>query len=325
MEDQRPFTSTRVRNPEQLAEAIRSSDLDPCQLSRSPLESHLAQVQLPNASLDLATMGPAMLFTGATSRNAYTLVFVKGCPEVGRNFNFQVDHQDGYLGLFPPGGLLDAYTPKNYSHATLTVPAPVFHQGLENAFPEMPDSILQQGAGLRIGPAEHRRLATLVKSVEAAIDDPEAPLANPLARRNLERELLDEFFDALRSGIRCALPKTAQNTANRLRHLAQARDFVQEHSRQPLQIDDLCGATGMSKRGIERMFRETMGIVPSDYIRHQRLHGVRRTLLAAEPNPGVVKEAALNWGFWHMGHFARSYRKLFGECPSETLARSAMR
>jgi len=25
------------------------------------------------------------------------------------------------------------------------------------------------------------------------------------------------------------------------------------------------------------------------------------------------------WGFWHMGQFARDYRRLFGELPSDTL------
>jgi AraC family ethanolamine operon transcriptional activator len=33
----------------------------------------------------------------------------------------------------------------------------------------------------------------------------------------------------------------------------------------------------------------------------------------------VVKESALQWGFWHLGHFAGSYRDIFGESPSETV------
>lgn len=34
----------------------------------------------------------------------------------------------------------------------------------------------------------------------------------------------------------------------------------------------------------------------------------------------MVKSAALAYGFWHMGEFSWSYRDLFGELPSETLA-----
>ncbi|UCD70375.1 MAG: helix-turn-helix domain-containing protein [Betaproteobacteria bacterium] len=35
-----------------------------------------------------------------------------------------------------------------------------------------------------------------------------------------------------------------------------------------------------------------------------------------------VREAAAKWGFWHMGEFSRVYRRLYGESPSQTLARA---
>jgi AraC family ethanolamine operon transcriptional activator len=38
-----------------------------------------------------------------------------------------------------------------------------------------------------------------------------------------------------------------------------------------------------------------------------------------KPGPGVIKETAMQWGFWHMGHFSKNYRQLFGESPVETL------
>jgi AraC family ethanolamine operon transcriptional activator len=78
----------------------------------------------------------------------------------------------------------------------------------------------------------------------------------------------------------------------------------------------------MSQRGVEVLFQDSLGIGPTAFIRHQRLHGVRRELLEARQEHGLVKELALKWGFWHMGHFSRNYRQLFGESPSVTLGRS---
>jgi AraC family ethanolamine operon transcriptional activator len=72
---------------------------------------------------------------------------------------------------------------------------------------------------------------------------------------------------------------------------------------------------------VELLFQDSLGIGPSAFIRHQRLHGVRRALRTAPPVAGAVKESALKWGFWHMGHFSREYSSLFGENPSATLAR----
>jgi transcriptional regulator GlxA family with amidase domain len=34
-----------------------------------------------------------------------------------------------------------------------------------------------------------------------------------------------------------------------------------------------------------------------------------------------IADAANAWGFWHMGQFAKDYRTLFGELPSQTRAR----
>ena len=94
-----------------------------------------------------------------------------------------------------------------------------------------------------------------------------------------------------------------------------------DHLHQPIHLQDLCSVLGMSRRGMEVLFQDSLQIGPNAFLRHQRLHGVRRALLTATPSHGVVKETALSWGFWHMGHFSREYQSLFGEKPSMTLAR----
>jgi AraC family ethanolamine operon transcriptional activator len=35
-----------------------------------------------------------------------------------------------------------------------------------------------------------------------------------------------------------------------------------------------------------------------------------------------VAVVAANWGFWHPGQFAKDYKQLFGENPSETVKRT---
>lgn len=58
------------------------------------------------------------------------------------------------------------------------------------------------------------------------------------------------------------------------------------------------------------------------YVKRQRLHGVRRQLKATKSQTKTVMGIATNWGFWHMGHFCRDYKSLFGKSPSETLKRT---
>jgi AraC family ethanolamine operon transcriptional activator len=109
--------------------------------------------------------------------------------------------------------------------------------------------------------------------------------------------------------------------AGRHRRLRQARDFLAAHVHEPIYLDDLCAALGLTHRAVENIFHDFLGLSPTAYLRHQRLHGVRRALIRATPAAGAVKRAALEWGFWHQGHFSHDYYALFGEHPAETLRR----
>jgi AraC-like DNA-binding protein len=313
-----------VIDPEALAGAVRHANLQPCQLSVRPSPSKIARLICQSVCLEFASLGPAMLFSGAMPQGCYTLVFVIECPEKGRSFNFSAEHTDGYMGFFPPGGLLDAYTPEGYTNATLTVPAAVFLAAVERLFPEIPDRVLKLGAGMRIGAAEQARLRGLLSAVMAEIEDRAVSLADKMVRDHLEGVLLDVFLAALRSGCGSQTPVPGRRIVRRLRRLRQARDYVTEHLHGPILLEDLCVALGMSRRGVELLFQDSLGIRPISFLRHQRLHGVRRALLTAPPASGVVKESALAWGFWHMGHFSREYRTLFGESPSVTLSRTGL-
>ncbi len=66
-------------------------------------------------------------------------------------------------------------------------------------------------------------------------------------------------------------------------------------------------------------FQEVFGTSPMEYLKAQRLLSVRRSLKAADPKTTSVVEIARKYGFWSGGHFARDYKQMFGELPSETL------
>ncbi|MCP4405581.1 MAG: helix-turn-helix domain-containing protein [bacterium] len=75
----------------------------------------------------------------------------------------------------------------------------------------------------------------------------------------------------------------------------------------------------MSKRTLQYAFLEHFGVSPKRYLQIYRLNRVRSILKKRDPNSVAVADVANRWGFWHMGQFAKDYRKLFGELPSSTL------
>lgn len=323
MQSPEPLLSKLVVNdPDLLVTGVRGASLQPCQLSARVTPSKLARLVLPTTCLDMVHLGPAMLFSGEMPRDCYTVMFVLTCPKHGRSFNFSKDHLDGYVGFWPPGGTLDASTPEDYSNATLTVPSSTFHAAVARDYPEIPKSVLANGAGVRVGHAAQEKMRSLLAMIEDAIWRGESlRLTDTFEVQQLESALLDAFLSALRSGCTEDGPPMFR-TGGRLRRFRQVRDFIADRLHQPLYLNDLCDELDLSRRGVENMFNDLLGINPITYLRHQRLHGVRRALTSAEPALGVVKEKALQWGFRHLGRFSREYFEFFGESPRETLARS---
>ena len=142
-----PPVALQVRGPEKLAAAgaIRGANLETCQLDTQCAGfSQVARVICPQTCLDLATLGPTMLFTGAMPQQHYTLVFAiagnKGGTEIagietGYNFKRATEHFEGYMNVFAPGGAVDAITASGYTGAALTVPVEVFHSAARKSFP----------------------------------------------------------------------------------------------------------------------------------------------------------------------------------------------
>jgi AraC-like DNA-binding protein len=298
------------RDPEMLMEAIRDSNLVPCQLSARPAASWIGRWS-----------APAMLFSGAMPKERYTLTFVTACPGGAVSFNFGVRHTDGYLGVYPPGSVLEASTPEGCVTANLTVSAEEIHAAVARFFPEMPERVLREGAGMKVGPAEHAILRGLLRQHEKAIRSRQGGLENTRVRSRIERDLLAAYFAALRSGCEAPILGSRPRDAGRYQRIRRARDFIDDHLDEAIHLDDVGMEIGLSARGAENLFKDLIGVNPVVFLRRQRLHGARRKLLASEPGGATVKMTALELGFRHLGRFAADYRALFGESPRETLGR----
>ncbi|NIW44393.1 MAG: helix-turn-helix domain-containing protein [Gammaproteobacteria bacterium] len=107
----------------------------------------------------------------------------------------------------------------------------------------------------------------------------------------------------------------------RSRSIAAAMEFIEENRLEAITVKNICEATGTSIRTLERAFKERFGIPPKSYIKRRRLTGVKAELLSLEGYISIT-DVANSWGFWHMGQFARDYRTVFGELPSETVRRN---
>jgi AraC-like DNA-binding protein len=115
---------------------------------------------------------------------------------------------------------------------------------------------------------------------------------------------------------------TVERTAATNRRFAAVRScerYMREHLDTSLTILDLSRVSQMRSRTLINAFEAITGFGPMDYLKRLRLSAVHRALRHADRSRTRIIEVATNWGFWHMGHFARDYRAMFGESPSQTL------
>ncbi len=83
-------------------------------------------------------------------------------------------------------------------------------------------------------------------------------------------------------------------------------------------VSDLCEQLQISRRTLQNSFHAVAETTPLNYLRSVRLNGVRRTLMSTQAAQLSIGDAAAQWGFYHLSHFAADYFQLFAELPSQT-------
>ncbi|MGE0716432.1 MAG: helix-turn-helix domain-containing protein [Alphaproteobacteria bacterium] len=101
----------------------------------------------------------------------------------------------------------------------------------------------------------------------------------------------------------------------------KAKDLVYSSDDPPKTVSELCQALKVPLRTLEDAFHHSIDVRPKTFLTAIRLNRVRRLL--TRPRDGTtVTDAATAMGFFHLGRFTEQYTRLFGERPSETLARA---
>ena len=94
---------------------------------------------------------------------------------------------------------------------------------------------------------------------------------------------------------------------------------------QKVLVERFDAAAGVSERRVRDAFCDCYGMSPTAYL---RVAALLRGATHSHGGPSArdaVTRAASDFGFWHLGRFAGHYRALFGESPSETVARARTR
>jgi transcriptional regulator GlxA family with amidase domain len=96
--------------------------------------------------------------------------------------------------------------------------------------------------------------------------------------------------------------------------LSEALQLMEANLEEPLATDDIANLVGISRRQLERLFKQYLGNMPSRYYLELRLKRARQLLL--ESHHSII-QVGLMCGFSSGSHFATAYGTLFGITPRE--------
>lgn len=128
-------------------------------------------------------------------------------------------------------------------------------------------------------------------------------------------------LDRLRgSEERQPVPASSQPALGSAR-LKEALELMAANLAEPLQAEDIAQLVGVSRRQLERLFRQHMDTFPSRYYLELRLKHARRQLKQTTQS---ILQVGLACGFTSGPHFSTTYRNYFGYTPREERARHTM-
>ena len=96
--------------------------------------------------------------------------------------------------------------------------------------------------------------------------------------------------------------------------LTEAVSLMEANIEEPLSTDDIANLVGISRRQLERLFKQYLGSLPSRYYLELRLQRARQLLQST--NNSIV-QVGLMCGFSSGSHFSTAFGALFGNTPRE--------
>ena len=97
------------------------------------------------------------------------------------------------------------------------------------------------------------------------------------------------------------------------RHLLRAKDLADARYFEPLDVDDLARAAGLSRAHFSREFRRAFGESPHSYLLTRRLERAAALLRTTDSS---VADVCFSVGLQSVGSFTTSFKRMFGESPT---------
>lgn len=299
-------------------------DLELLQLHPGPFQADCLLVPLDHLQLMRIRLSRPLLSIGSKPSNSFVFNLSLAPLEPGplplQAHGEELPEQSVY-GL-DPSREVHLLTPQGYDLALLRIDQTALLERADSlGCPEL-ERHFRLHNWLGLDPARLTELQAFLIGVFQLAERQPALLMAPEQRRRLAGDLLPLLLEALVDSLERPLGRRREPA--RFDLVKQVEHWARANPTTPICLEDLCLIAFASRRSLMRGFHEHLGMGPMAFLKLRRLHGVHAALLGHEAEAVQVQELAADWGFHNAGHFARDYRRHFGELPLQTLRRKSV-
>ena len=117
-------------------------------------------------------------------------------------------------------------------------------------------------------------------------------------------DFLIEFYRVISARRTSSAPNSA---------LMKAIDYINSNYAEKIGMEELCGASGVSKQHLCLLFRSTLGTRPMEYVAKRRIQAAKELLTGSDKS---VEEIAAETGFCSASYFGKLFKRYEGISPS---------
>lgn len=121
-----------------------------------------------------------------------------------------------------------------------------------------------------------------------------------------------EIYYRLLTGEQGARLRQISTIGNHGYHIARVIDWLKDHFRKPVAVEELAAKAGLSVSAFHKHFRSMTAMSPLQFQKRMRLNEARRLMLTSHFE---AAQAAFEVGYESPSQFSREYNRLFGAPP----------
>ena len=296
------------------ANSMLKWDVEFNQLVGGQFRGYIKQIILPNVIVQKYYLNKSCSVRGNAPTGFYN--FSLGIKSNDKTIWRGKQFRDNEIAVYPNGAEFDGVTPDDFNSFEIAISKKLLRKVSNYLGIDELDNYLKFNEICRCDPLKINRFKYLLNTLMnyKFVD----PLVCP--KRVFIKQAEYEVAESLLKTIHISEPKTGYlQTDNRMNAIGKVEELIADINDDRLTVLDLCEAANVSQRTLEYAFKNKFNMTPKQYLNKIRLNKVKRILQNPDDQNTKIIDAANLYGFWHMGQFAKDYKKLFGELPSDTL------